>query len=72
MLINFLVIAIRRIAKDRFYSLVNMVGLTVGIMCALVIGRYVIHEMTTRKCHPKGLLSLAAASCSPWTFTKQR
>ncbi|HHE40714.1 MAG TPA: ABC transporter permease, partial [Candidatus Cloacimonetes bacterium] len=46
MLKNYLKIAYRHIARNKFYSAINIVGLAIGITCALLIGLYVQHELS--------------------------
>ena len=46
MLKNYLKIAYRHIARNKFYSAINIVGLAIGITCALLIGLYVQHEFS--------------------------
>ena len=38
-------IAFRRLQKSRLYTLINLVGLTVGITSCLLIGLFIIHEL---------------------------
>ena len=44
MIRNYIVIAWRNIIRHRFYSLVNVIGLSVGILFVLLIGAYVWSE----------------------------
>ena len=44
MIINFLKLAIRNIAKRKGYSLLNIAGLTIGMSCCLLIFHYVSYE----------------------------
>jgi len=37
-------IALRRLQKSRLYTLINLVGLTVGISSCLLIGLFIINE----------------------------
>ena len=46
MLKNYLKIAYRHISRNKFYSAINIVGLAIGITCALLIGLYVQHELS--------------------------
>ncbi len=39
-------IAIRRLQKSRLYTLINLVGLTVGIASCLLIGLFIINELS--------------------------
>jgi len=38
-------IAFRRLQKTRLYTLINLVGLTIGITSCLLIGLFIIHEL---------------------------
>lgn len=49
MLKNYIKIAWRNIIKSRFYSLVNIVGLSVGIAFTLLIGAYVWGELQVNR-----------------------
>jgi putative ABC transport system permease protein len=49
MLKNYLVTAWRNITKDKFYALLNVIGLAMGLTAALFIFLYVIHEITFDK-----------------------
>ncbi len=39
-------IAFRRLQKSRLYTLINLVGLTVGIASCLLIGLFIINELS--------------------------
>ena len=41
---NYLKIAIRNLLKNKVYTLINVVGLTIGIACSLIIIFYVVQE----------------------------
>ncbi len=43
---TYLKIAYRNLFKNRLYSLINLVGLTIGIVCCLLISIYVKDELT--------------------------
>ncbi|GAB4406315.1 MAG: ABC transporter permease [Bacteroidia bacterium] len=51
MLRNFFKTAIRNLVKQRFYTLINVAGLAVGIACCLLIMRYVQHELSYDRHH---------------------
>ncbi len=51
MLINYLKIALRSIAKNRFYSFLNIAGLAIGIAAFVFIFLYVRNELTYDKYH---------------------
>ncbi len=46
MLKNYLVTAWRNIRKDKFYALLNVLGLAIGITAALFIFLYILNEIT--------------------------
>ncbi|MBN2018418.1 MAG: ABC transporter permease [Candidatus Cloacimonetes bacterium] len=51
MLKNYLKIAYRHIARNKFYSAINIIGLAIGITCALLIGLYVQHQYSYDSFH---------------------
>ncbi|WP_428235292.1 ABC transporter permease [Gracilimonas sp.] len=51
MLKNYFKIALRNLFKNRLYSVVNILGLAVGLGCVLLITVYVIHELSFDKFH---------------------
>jgi len=53
MLKNYLKSAYRNIVSDKFYSLINITGLAIGIICAILILLYVQDELTYDKHHVK-------------------
>jgi putative ABC transport system permease protein len=54
MLRNYLTIAWRSILKDKFYSLINILGLTIGVTCGLLLLLYVTDELSFDRYHEKG------------------
>ena len=46
MILTYFKIAFRRLQKSRLYTLINLVGLTVGISSCLLIGLYMINELS--------------------------
>ncbi|HQQ95726.1 MAG TPA: ABC transporter permease [Cyclobacteriaceae bacterium] len=53
MLLNYLLLAIRNITKQRGYAMVNTLGLAIGLASALFILLYVRDELTFDTMHPK-------------------
>ncbi len=53
MLRNYLTIAVRNIRRDKFYSLLNIVGLTIGITCSLLLLLYITDELSYDRYHEK-------------------
>jgi len=50
---NLLKISFRNILKDRIYSLINLIGLTVGITCSLFLILFVTDELSYDRFHEK-------------------
>ena len=48
---NYLKIAFRNLYKNKLYSLVNIIGHTVGISSCLLIGVYMLHELSYDRFH---------------------
>ncbi|MEQ9425574.1 MAG: ABC transporter permease [Cyclobacteriaceae bacterium] len=48
---NYINVALRNLLKHKFYSGINILGLTVGITCFLMIFLYVQHELSYDKFH---------------------
>ncbi|GAB3025383.1 ABC transporter permease [Spirosoma pulveris] len=51
MLLNYLKIAWRNLRKDKFYSLINILGLTIGVTCGLLLLLYVTDELSYDRYH---------------------
>lgn len=51
MLKNYFTIAFRNLKKQRFYTLINIMGLAIGIASCLVILMYITHELSYDKHH---------------------
>lgn len=54
MLKNYLKTALRNIRRNRIYSLINILGLSIGIACFLVIAFYIQHERSYDSFHKRG------------------
>lgn len=54
MLKNYFKIAIRSLLKDKVYSLINVIGLTIGVTCCLLIIFYVQDELSYDRFHENG------------------
>ncbi len=50
---NYLKIALRNLRKNKLYSSVNIIGLTIGLVGCLLIGIYVWNELTYDRFHKK-------------------
>lgn len=53
MLKNYLKIILRNLTKQRFYSLINIAGLAIGLATCLLIVAYVLHEISYDRYHEK-------------------
>ncbi len=53
MLTNYLKIALRNLRRDKFYSFINILGLTIGITCGLLLLLYVTDELSYDRYHKK-------------------
>jgi putative ABC transport system permease protein len=49
---NYLKVALRMVKRQRIYSLINILGLAIGIACCLMIYLYVSYEMSYDKFYP--------------------
>jgi putative ABC transport system permease protein len=50
---NFLKIAYRNILRQKSYAFINIMGLSIGLACTILIGIYVLNEMSYDKFHKK-------------------
>ena len=53
MIVHYLKIALRNIFKDRIYSLINLIGLSVAIACCFLLIFWIKFELSYEDCHPK-------------------
>ena len=51
---NYLIVAIRNIARYKVYSFINIAGLATGMACCALILLYVQHELSYDGFHSKG------------------
>ena len=54
MLRNYLKIAFRNVWKNKVFSLINILGLSIGLSAAFVIGAMVFYDLSFDKFHPDG------------------
>ena len=54
MIRNYLKIALRTIRKNKFYGLINLAGLSIGISSCLLIGLYIADEWSFDRFHLNG------------------
>lgn len=52
MIRNYFKIAFRTFVKEKFYALINIIGLSLGIASSLLIGLYMLHESSYDNFHP--------------------
>jgi putative ABC transport system permease protein len=53
MIRNYLKIALRNLSRQRFYSLINIAGLALGVAACLLIVLYINHELSYDRYHTK-------------------
>ncbi|MGD1892991.1 MAG: ABC transporter permease [Cyclobacteriaceae bacterium] len=53
MLKNYLKVTFRNLVKQRFYSLINIIGLAIGLATCLLIVAYVLNELSYDRYHTK-------------------
>jgi putative ABC transport system permease protein len=53
MIKNYIKVAFRNLIKQKFYSVINILGLAVGITCSLLIGLYIYDELSYDTFHDK-------------------
>ena len=53
MLKNYLLVTIRNLFRNGFYSVINISGLAIGITCSILILLWVTDELSFDKFHPK-------------------
>ena len=54
MLKNYLLLAVKHLKKQRVFSFINIIGLTVGITCCLLIFLFIINELNYDNFHKNG------------------
>src|SRR5688572_32568604 len=53
MLKNYFLVAIRNLSRSKFYSFINIAGLSIGITCSILILLWVSDETSFNTMHPK-------------------
>jgi putative ABC transport system permease protein len=53
MIINYIIFAIRLFRRDKFHSVLNIIGLSTGIACCIIILLYLQNELTYDRYHEK-------------------
>ena len=51
MINNYLKVALRNLVKQKFYSLINIIGLAIGLTCVILISIYVVRELSYDQHH---------------------
>ena len=51
MLKNYIIIALRNIGRQKIYSVINIGGLAIGIACSILLGLYILNELSYDKFH---------------------
>src|ERR1700712_2075216 len=54
MIKNYLLLAFKNLRKQKMFSLINILGLTVGITCCLMIFLFIINELSYDSFHKNG------------------
>lgn len=54
MLQNYFTIALRHLSRNKAYSLINILGLAIGLACFVLIATYVLFELSYDNFHEKG------------------
>ncbi len=54
MIRNYFKVAFRNLWRHKFYSLINITGLAIGVACCLLITLFVVDELSYDKYHTKG------------------
>jgi putative ABC transport system permease protein len=54
MLKNYFITGLRNLMRNKFFSFINIFGLSAGITCCLLISIYVKHELSYENFHKKG------------------
>ena len=54
MIKNYLLIALKNLRKQKLFSLINILGLTIGITCCLMLFLFILNEFSFDKFHKNG------------------
>jgi putative ABC transport system permease protein len=54
MIKNYLLLAIKHLKKQKVFSVINILGLTVGITCCLMIFLFIMNELSYDNFHKNG------------------
>ncbi len=53
MIRNYFIVSIRNLLKKKTYSIINIIGLSIGIICSILISLWIFDELSFDKFHPK-------------------
>lgn len=53
MILNYLKVALRNMRKQRFFTLINLLGMSAGITTAILITLFVVNELSYDRFHPE-------------------
>jgi putative ABC transport system permease protein len=53
MIVNYIIFAIRLFRRDKFHSILNIIGLSTGLACSIIILLYLQNELTYDRYHEK-------------------
>ena len=54
MIKNYLLIALKNLRKQKLFSLINILGLTIGITCCLMLFLFILNEFSFDNFHKNG------------------
>lgn len=53
MIKNFFKVAFRNLMRKKFYTIINILGLAIGLACTILIALFIENELSYDKCHAK-------------------
>ena len=68
---NYLITALRNIARHKLYSVINIAGLAVGLACVILIALFVRDELSYDKWVPDSanLYQVTSTVTTPWRLS---
>ena len=63
---NYLLVAWRNLIRQPFYSFINILGLSIGITCFLLITLFVRHELSMTAITPRQTASTGCSLTARW------
>ena len=61
MIKNYFIIAVRNLKRQKIYSFINIGGLAVGIACSILLGLYIVNELSYDRYHENAARIVAAS-----------